>query len=155
MAVVRVLSVLALAFACALAPRLARAADHAGADVPTSCADLDGAARALLAGPDRTPIAVEWMASPAPMPRAPGADDPGLPADLCFYGSLDDDCRLADPSFPPGPSPGQELSTSRAAVAVDVPSLPRPDAVWRPHARTDAGEARPGFVRDLFRPPRA
>jgi hypothetical protein len=146
----RALVALVVLLVVAFAPDRASAAEPG--ETRCSSADVGLIARLTLAAPDRTPVAVEWMASPAL--SEPTGGEPVEPALSCWKGGVGDDCRLQDPADAPGgPSPFQ-LHATPVAVTIDPAALSGPDSLRCPIVSADAGEARPGFARGLDRPPR-
>jgi hypothetical protein len=98
----------------------------------------------------------EALRSEAPTPPAPVASLP-TDAQLCVRGGLGIDCQMHDPAegpVPPAPS-AHTLSDLASAPCPDVPALPELKSARAPLPPGVLGAPRPGFDRELFRPPRA
>jgi hypothetical protein len=95
----------------------------------------------------------EVLRSEAPTPPAPA---PSLPSDaqLCVRGGFGLDCQMHDPAQRPvPPSPSTHTSPDLASAA--VPALPELESARAPLPPAVLGAPRPGFDRELYRPPRA
>jgi hypothetical protein len=133
---------------------VARAAEDAGVDdAPAWCVrgiEPDHSE----ARPERTLVSVPLDVLALSLGRARAGVPSATPDPLtCIRRGLGSDCQVHDPADRPTPAPVRAFGAPDLASA-SVPAVPEPDAARAPLPPGALGAARPGFVRELLRPPR-